>query len=506
MSKQPNILFILTDHQAYYGHHRPGEFDYRLPRFDSFCQEGVKFDRAYCVAPICTPARTSMMTGLYPSHHGLLFNTERPGKRDIDLSQELYSHHLSNAGYRNAYVGKWHCGHERLPTDYGIEGWSLPDYGKIYMSEAYKTYAEERGFGEARAHIDYHLNRPEWNDKTITLHDPSPWAFMNGSGVLEGPPEAHEEQFVAHLASEKLRELSNDQQPWSLVASFWGPYQPYYPSEPYASMVDPSTIPEYPTFNDDLEGRPLRYAFHRDINHRSSHEWPEWSTWQTILGRAYGQGYQTDAAVGKILDTLRESGQEDNTLVIWCADHGDALASHGGMWDKATTYIEEVARVPLAVRWPEAINPDQSNSQPISNLDVTATMLDAAGITVPEEMHSRSLLPLCQEPASAAWPDHVICQHHGHVVELTQRICITDRFKYVAALFDGDELYDLEDDPFETNNLINSAAHKDTLRQLQGYIIDRIEETNDRKAVHLAHAIKLGWQGFDHSLWVPQQA
>ena len=74
MSKQPNILFILTDHQAYYGHHRPGEFDYRLPRFDSFCQEGVKFDRAYCVAPICTPARTSMMTGLYPSHHGLLFN------------------------------------------------------------------------------------------------------------------------------------------------------------------------------------------------------------------------------------------------------------------------------------------------------------------------------------------------------------------------------------------------------------------------------------------------
>ncbi len=90
------------------------------------------------------------------------------------------------------------------------------------MSEAYRTYAEERGFGDARAHIDYHLNRPAWNDQTVALHDPSPWAFMNASGVLEGPPEAHEEQFVAHLAVEKLKELSTHGGPWSLVASFWG--------------------------------------------------------------------------------------------------------------------------------------------------------------------------------------------------------------------------------------------------------------------------------------------
>ncbi len=130
MPKQPNILFILTDHQAFHGHDRAGEFDYRPPHFERFCEEGIRFDRAYCVVPICTPARTSMMTGLYPSHHGLIFNTDRVDrKRDLDSGQLLYSHHLSRAGYRNAYVGKWHCGHDRLPIDYGIEGCSLPDYG-----------------------------------------------------------------------------------------------------------------------------------------------------------------------------------------------------------------------------------------------------------------------------------------------------------------------------------------------------------------------------------------
>lgn len=494
MPKQPNILFILTDHQAFHGHDRAGEFDYRPPHFERFCEEGIRFDRAYCVAPICTPARTSMMTGLYPSHHGLLFNTDgAQRKRDLDSGQLLYSHHLSRAGYRNAYVGKWHCGHERLPIDYGIEGWSLPDYGKVYMSEAYRDYAQQRGFGEARARIDHHLNRPEWNDRTLTLHDPSPWKFMNASGVLEGPPEAHEEQFVAHLAVEKLEELSQQQGPWSLVASFWGPHQPYFPSEPYASQVDPASIPEYPTFRDDLEGRPLRYVFHRDVNHRSAHAWPEWSTWQRILARAYGQGYQTDAAVGQILQALRDSGQEEDTLVIWCADHGDAVASHGGMWDKASTFTEEVAHIPMAIRWPAGMGSGLRTDRLVSNLDVTATMLDAAGAAVPAAMHSRSLLPLCREPDRADWPDHLVCQHHGHVIEMTQRICFADRYKYVAAMFDGDELYDLEDDPFETRNLIDSPDHEEPRKRLRAYIIERIEETDDPMARNLAHALRLGW-------------
>ena len=239
-NSQPNIVFIIADHQAFYGHDRAGEYEYKWENFERFASEGARFNRAYSVCPLCSPARSSMMTGVYPSSHGIIMNTEAAmfgNQADLDSGQQLYSHYLSQAGYRNGYVGKWHCGRERLPVDYGIEGWSLPDYGKIYMSDAYKSYAEERGLGDARALIEYNINYPDWRGQEIVLHDPSPWKFMNGSGVLAGPPEAHEEQFVAHLACEKLREFAKSDQPFSLVVSLWGPHQPYYPSAEYADRL-----------------------------------------------------------------------------------------------------------------------------------------------------------------------------------------------------------------------------------------------------------------------------
>lgn len=497
MNEKPNILFIITDHQAFYDHHRPGDFEYVWPRFEQFCTNGVRFNRAYAVCPLCSPARASMMTGVYPSKHGLIWNTEKrkPENRcDFQQGQQLYNHYLSQADYRNAYVGKWHCGHEKLPVDYGIEGWSLPDYGKVYMSEAYRTYAEQRGFGEARAHIEHNLNHPEWAGQTLTLHHESPWHFMNGSGVLEGPPEAHEEQFVAHLAVEKLKELVQSAQSWSLVASFWGPHQPYYPSESFASMIEPRTIPKYPGFRDDLSGRPLRHHMHRDFHHVGAKEWRDWSVWQEILARAYGQGLQTDAAIGSILDALDESGAADNTIVIWCADHGDAVASHGGLWDKASTFTEEVARVPLAVRWPARFAGGRSVDQLVSNMDVTATMLGAAGVATPASMDSRSLLPLCESNSDADWPDELICEHNGHGGEdILQRIIMHDRFKYVAALYDGDELYDLTEDPYELHNLIDVPEYREVKVDLRQRIIAHIERTNDTWASRLAYSLKQGF-------------
>lgn len=483
MDKKPNIVFIITDHHAYYRHDREGEFNYRWPVFEAFAGEGIRFERGYSVCPLCSPARASMMTGLYPSAHGMRWNTEARhslNRQDFRPGQLLYSHYLSQAGYRNAYVGKWHCGHERLPIDYGIEGWSLPDYGKVYMSEAYRKYAEGRGFGDARARIEYNLSQPEWRGQTVVLSDPSPWRFMNGSGILVGPPEAHEEFFVAHLAAEKLRELSQSSQPFSLVVSFWGPHQPYYPTEPYASMVDPADIPEYPSFRDDLAGRPLRYLIHREIAHRSAAAWPEWSTWQEVLARCYGQGLQLDAAVGQVLEALEELGLVENSLVIWCADHGDSVASHGGLWDKASTFIEEVARIPFAIRWPQGFEGGKHTNHLVSNMDATATMLDAAGVEIPEGMHSRTVLPLCRDPETAVWPDELICEHHGHGDNLPQRIIMHDQYKYVAALFDMDELYDLESDPHEMNNLIDDPGYADVRDDLRQRLIDHLEPSAER--------------------------
>ena len=491
--EKPNILFIITDHQAFFGHDRDGEFEYKHPTYEKFASEGVRFTRAYSVAPVCTPARSSMMTGVYPGTHGLMWNTEFNDVPDFSQGQQLYSHYLSKAGYRNGYIGKWHCGRERLPIDYGIEGWAMPDYGAPYMSDAYKEYAAKRGFGDAKARFDYHLMHPEWDGKTHTLHHPNPFEFMRGCGVLEGPVEAHEEQFVAHLTIEKLREYAKSHQPFSLVASFWGPHHPYFPSEQYAAMVNPESIPEYPTFNDDLKNKPYRYLIHRDINFPGRATWPDWSSWQTVLSRAYGQGYQTDAAIGQILDALDELELSDNTMVIWCSDHGDTVSSHGGVWDKASTYAEEVARIPMAVRWPKGFEGGKISDDLVSNMDVTATMLEAAGVDTPRNMHSRSMLPVCKDPNTDAWPEHLICEHYGHLGDrIIQRIIIQGDYKYMAALYDGDELYDLKSDPFETNNLIDSDEHADVKADLRSRLVEHIEKTNDTQALRIAHALKHG--------------
>lgn len=455
----PDVLFIITDHHAWYGHFvspngRPGGIaPCRLPVWERFCNEGVLFSQAYTVCPLCTPARSSMMTGLAPIRHHLCSNTCLT-KADFLPGTELYSHHLAKAGYRNAYVGKWHCGHSRLPIDYGIEGWSLPDYGVLYTSKLYRDYCAEHGLGDARALIERSIERPELTGAIHTLHNDSPWYYMDGYGVLQGPRAGHEADFVATLGVERLHELTGRSQPFSLVTSFWAPHQPFYPSEPFAGMVDPPSIAEHPSFRDDLAGKPRRWFIHRDTHNAHPIE-PVWTAWQPALARCYEQCLQTDAAVGLVLDELERSGRAGNTIVVWCADHGDAIGGHGGLWDKDATMSEEVMRIPLAVRWPHGLQPGGVCPELVSNLDCPATILDAAGCSVPTSWQSRSLLPVARGEERRRT---MVCEHHGHHTPAELRMLRMGNWKYVAALYDGGEFYDLTNDPWELHNRIDDPA------------------------------------------------
>lgn len=182
---------------------------------------------------------------------------------------------------------------------------------------------------------------------------------MDGSGVLFGPNDAQEQFYVTNTATDNLRELQSRDKPWCMVTSFWSPHHPYIPSEEFAAQVDPSSIEPYPSFNEDLRKKPMRYGVHRDLrcDFRAHQRWPNWSTWQTVLARCYAQDLQTDAAIGILLNALEDNGAAEGTLIIVTADHGDAIASHGAGWDKYSSYSEEVGRVPLVMRWPQHITP-----------------------------------------------------------------------------------------------------------------------------------------------------
>jgi len=177
--------------------------------------------------------------------------------------------------------------------------------------------------------------------------------------------------------------------------------------------------------------------------------------------------------------------------VICCSDHGDAVASHGGLWDKASTFIEEVARIPLAVRWPAGFAGGRRVARLVSNLDVTATMLDAAGVLIPEHMPSRSLLPLCRDPGGAAWPDQIVCEHNGHGENILLRMIVCGQHKYVAALWDMDELYDLAADPHEMTNLANEPAYASVGADLRRRLIEHLEQSKDPVAARPLYALRI---------------
>jgi arylsulfatase A-like enzyme len=479
--EKPNILLIITDHQAWYNHYLRDEVNYSLPVWEQFTKQAMNFERAYCVAPICTPARSSMLTGEYPSKHGQVRNfkgVELNNLSDFRSGQKLYSHYLSEAGYRNAYIGKWHCGVEKIPIDFGIEGWSVSGYGQPYLTDRYQEYIRDRDLTPPEGVIEHWLHRSENTGHQSIVN------YLDASGVMDGPKEGHHDHFVSNLAIEKLEELHQADQPWSLVASYWGPHHAYFPTAPFADTVDPESIPEHPTFNDDLTTRPFRHFSHLNSNNSGRADWPDWSSWQKILARAYEQQKQTDDAVGELLHALEQSGQADNTLVIWVCDHGDTVASHGGVWGKYATYTEEVARIPFAVRWPNGFSGGEARSEIVSNMDVTATMLEAAGVHIPEQMSSRSVLPLCNH-SDDNWPEATICEHEGHGLNLIQRIMITERYKYVSVIHDGDELYDLQNDPNEINNLLNSIEHQEIAANMRKYIVKHIDKTKDVRADQL---------------------
>lgn len=125
-------------------------------------------------------------------------------------------------------------------------------------------------------------------------------------------------------------------------------------------------------------------------------------------------------------------------------------------------------------------------------MDITATILEAAGVAVPHVMDSRSILPLCMDDA-AEWPDQLVCEHNGHNEVIVQRIIIHKHYKYVAALFDEDELYDLQADPYEMNNLIDSPDYQEIKAELRTRLIEHIESKNDHAASRLVYALKNGF-------------
>ena len=491
MNARPNIVLIVNDHQAYYRHGWDGGPRPLTPHFDRLAAGGIRFERSYCAVPLCGPSRRTLATGLYPHNHRNYFNYS-----NAPYDHEIYMTKLAQAGYRCFTFGKWHAG-AGTALDFDCEGFSMEDYGNPYITAEYHDYLRKKGLPPAQHRVEFVFDSFVMKREFPALKPGAAyrsdryWCGEHATGITTTPKESHEAFFLADMACEQLEALAaaEDDQPFHLRLDFWGPHQPFFPTQEFADLYDPEDIPVYGNFADSLAGKPELYWQDphdrlTDANGRfATPSNLDWGEWQRIIARAYAHITLVDAAGGLVLDKLDELELAEDTLVIWTADHGDALGSHGGRFDKGSYLTEEVLRVPLALRYPGRIAAGRASDDLACGIDIAPTILDAAGTGFARPVDGESLLPLaCEvEEAGADGRSSLLVESYGHgfgAIELARAV-IKGRYKLIAYQNHASELYDLESDPYELTNLYTSSRHGDTISEMEAELQSWLDKTGD---------------------------
>ncbi|MGN0972699.1 MAG: sulfatase-like hydrolase/transferase [Aristaeellaceae bacterium] len=445
--KKRNILWLTMDHVTFHHWRLMAGARPVLDTYERLCREGYAFDNCKSVHPLCLPCRASMLTGLYPHRHGHTCNKRFTDALDGSNGLDL----LRQAGYRLCYYGKNHSGYEDLAAA-GVEGWTARDYGNPYMSGLYRQYLEENGYQDPVYIQQWHMKGSklaisafEDGAHNLTLEDDF---NNNNAGYLDNTEPVHEADFLVWQA-QKWLETCGDQ-PFVLRVDTWGPHHAYQPPVAALEAVAMEQIQLPPSLHME---EPARGAITRQFLRHCREDMPIRSDedWRLLLHRAYCQYTYIDRALGRLIDALGTMGLAENTAILMTADHGDALATAGGFFDKAGDMQEELMDIPMALYDPWARAPRRITSL-TTNLDVLPTVLDLAGIPVPEGMDGRSLLAVAENRLPGR--ERLMCEHYGHFgVHQLQRALYEGNYKYIYTQDDVEQLYDLSADPFEMRNL-----------------------------------------------------
>jgi arylsulfatase A-like enzyme len=475
MSARPNILVIQTDQQRVDTLRAYGGAVCRTPAIDRLAEEGIVFDRAYAVCPICTPARASLQTGLYPHNHRMMNNTGHPGCRYDELpdTPRLLSRRLASAGYAAGYTGKWHLGGaddaleeepkpatSSLPTSVGYAGDDFPGHGGGgFRYPAYKRYLAENGLSLELA------------NRTSGIY------AGHEAAEISSPVESTVDYFLAERAITTIGELSRTGKPFSFQLNFWGPHEPYYAQSRFVDLYRDLPIEPWPNFHDPSTNKPSVH----DVK-RSS--FTDWKDFVPYVRHYFASMSMIDSQIGRVLEWMRAAGLYDDTVILFTADHGESLGIHGGLCDKSMFMYEETCRIPLIVKPATGYgSPERGRRDDrfVTTCDLYSTVLDFAGLSREQaERDGRSLVRAIAGEPDDGWRDEVVVESDGLGSLLySQRMIRHGDVKYVFNAGDTDELYDLADDPHELDNKVNKRSYQDTLLDMRRRLDGWLERTGD---------------------------
>jgi arylsulfatase A-like enzyme len=463
---RPNILIFMTDQEQ--ATVLDKDHPCRTPNADRLAREGLRFTSAFTPTAHCCPSRATFMTGLYPSRHGIWNNVLNASAFQTTLNRGVvtFSEVLAGGGYNLAYSGKWHVSGEQEPRDFDWRQYyatCVPgDYHGLTWEQ---VLARARAPGPDRSRRRGQLTRPGFDPYQLYgTRDPNP----------ETDPFVPGDLTAATTGIGALGELAAQPEPWCLFVGPSGPHDPWILPEPYASMYDPSDVALPPSFHDELTDKPRVYQRMRQF-------WSQLSEDEVREAVAHYWGYCTmqDDLLGMVLEALDASGQAEDTLVLFLADHGECAGAHG-LFMKGFAAFEESYRIPCVMRWPTGISaPGRIVDRFITLADFAPTFAELAGTTMPETSGA-SLVPFLRHAPPDDWPDAVYSQFNGIELYYTQRFVRTKRWHYTYNGVDFDELYDLAADPHCLRNLAGDPAYAPVVEAMCGRLWRRACRERDR--------------------------
>ncbi len=445
MTNRKNILFFMTDQlrwDAVFDDTNPC----RMPTTLTFAEKAVRFDKAYTICPLCTPARGALFTGKLPHQNGLIDN-EGPywPDRILHPAHKTYLERLQDNGYRVTYAGKWHAGKNGL-VERGLKDVRCSDGGQTPGKKEYK---------------------PDPQKPVGDWFMPYYRAYREGSDLDRVRTDAGKDQL-----HECVDAFKNDGTPFCSIISLSGPHFAHSIPKKYADMYDlpEDFVPDNfcPPFVEEKKPHVLGRA-----------HWPSQETagltkqdWRKMAQHYWGYCSYVDDLFKEVVEILDAEDLWENTVVVFTPDHGEMLGAHG-RFDKGPDFYEETVRLPLVIWDPEGRKPTNPNSF-VNFIDIFPTLLSLAGAsdTLTDEEKTRNMWETNH--------DHTcMCYDAYQGRHFMLRGVRNDRYKYTWRPRDLDELYDMQEDPGERNNLVDSPEHQDIIAELKGKLEAWMEKEGD---------------------------
>lgn len=481
MDKKYNVLFITSDQQHF---NTIGKFnpEIKTPNLDRLCETGTYYDKAYTVNPTCTPTRATMITGKYPSQHGAWTLGTKLNEKCTTIGDLMHQNNM-----KAALIGKAHF----QPLNSTEEYPSLEAYPILQDLKFWENFKDDfYGFDTVKltrnhtneAHVGQHYalwlqekGCENWKDYFVAPTGNMPRDKKYAWGI---PEEYHYDTWIAEETNKQLEKYKESGDQFMLWASFFDPHPAYFVPDNWVDMYDPDKL-TLPTIDpNEMEGatefHKLTQTRHPDFSkYNPSGEWIHGCSCQLKdekkarkdLAVYYAMVSLMDKYIGKIIDKLEELGMRENTIIVFTTDHGHFMGQHG-LHAKGPFMYEDAIKVPYIVSCPGDVPQDKVSHAMQSIVDIPVTFLDYLGIPMPYDWTGKDQREVWEGKKDKV-RDHIICEHNHERDTINLRAYVDERYKIVV--YENDmygEMYDLEKDPGEVNNLWGKKEYADLKNEL----------------------------------------